>query len=47
VGEGVALEEGGEVLEVSMRQYLRGTAGVVASNLSAGTEASALRSIVK
>jgi hypothetical protein len=40
VEEEVALEEGGEVPEVSRRLYLRGTASVVVSNLSAGTEAS-------
>jgi hypothetical protein len=39
VEEEVALEEEGEVLEVSRRLYLRGTAGVDASNLSAGIEA--------
>jgi hypothetical protein len=43
----VALEEGGEEPEVSRRLYLRGAAGVVASNLSAGTEASARCSAVK
>jgi hypothetical protein len=48
VGEGeVALEEEGDVPEVSRRPYLRGAAGVVASNLSTGTEASAQRSVVK
>jgi hypothetical protein len=45
VEEEVALEEGGEVSEVSRRLYLRGGAGVVASNLSAGTEASARCSV--
>jgi hypothetical protein len=35
------------VPEVSRRLYLRGAAGVVASNLSAGTEASAWCSAVK
>jgi hypothetical protein len=39
VGEEVALEEEGEVPEVSRRPYLRGTAGVDASNLSAGIKA--------
>jgi hypothetical protein len=43
----VALEEEGEVPEVSRRLYLRGAAGVVASNLSAGTEALAQCSTVK
>jgi hypothetical protein len=43
----VALEEGGEVLEVSRRLYLRGMSGVDASNLSAGIEALAQRSAVK
>jgi hypothetical protein len=43
----VALEEEGDVPEVSRRPYLRGTAGVIASNLSAGTEALARRSAVK
>jgi hypothetical protein len=47
VDEEVALEEEGEVPEVSRRPYLRGTAGVVASNLSAGTEALAQRSAAK
>jgi hypothetical protein len=45
--EEMALEEGGEVLEVSRRLYLRGASGVNASNLSAGIEASTLRSAVK
>jgi hypothetical protein len=39
IEEEVALEEEGEVPEVSRRPYLRGVAGVIASNLSAGTEA--------
>jgi hypothetical protein len=39
VEEEVALEEEGEVPKVSRRLYLRGTAGVDASNLSAGIEA--------
>jgi hypothetical protein len=43
----VALEEEGEVPEVSRRLYLRGAAGVDASNLSARTEASAQRSAAK
>jgi hypothetical protein len=42
--EEVTLEEEGEVLEVSRRLYLRGAAGVDASNLSAGIEALAQRS---
>jgi hypothetical protein len=47
VEEEVALEEEGEVPEVSRRPYLRGAAGVVASNLTAGTEALAQRPAVK
>jgi hypothetical protein len=47
VGDKVAVEEEGEVPEVSRRLYLRGAAGVVASNLSAGTEALARCSAVK
>jgi hypothetical protein len=43
----VALEEGGEVPEVSRRLYLKGASGVDASNLSAGIEALAQRSEVK
>jgi hypothetical protein len=39
--EEVALEEEGEVLEVSRRPYLRGTASIDALNLSTGIEASA------
>jgi hypothetical protein len=39
--EEAALEEEGEVPEVSRRLYLRGAASVNASNLSAGIEASA------
>jgi hypothetical protein len=39
--EEVALEEGGEVPEVSRRLYLRGAPGIDTSNLSAGIEASA------
>jgi hypothetical protein len=44
VAEEVALEEEGEVPEVSRRLHLKGTSGVEASNLSAGTEALAQRS---
>jgi hypothetical protein len=47
VEEEMALEEEGEVPEVSRRPYLRGAAGVVASNLSAGTKALAQRPTVK
>jgi hypothetical protein len=43
----VALEEGGEVPEVSRRLYLRGTSDVDASNLSVGIKALAQRSAVK
>jgi hypothetical protein len=43
----VALEEGGEVPEVSRRLYLRGASGVDASNPCAGIEALAQRSAVK
>jgi hypothetical protein len=43
----MALEEGGEVPEVSRRTYLRGASGVDASNPSAGIEALAQRSAVK
>jgi hypothetical protein len=39
VEEEVALEEEDEVPEVSRRLYLRGTASIDASNLSAGIEA--------
>jgi hypothetical protein len=46
-GGEVALEEGGEVPEVSRRLYLRGATGIVASNLSAGTKASAWCSAAK
>jgi hypothetical protein len=46
VEEEMALEEEGEVPEVSRRPYLMGTASVIASNLSTGTEALA-RSAVK
>jgi hypothetical protein len=47
VEEEVALEEEGEVPEVLRRLHLKGTAGVDASNLSAGIEALAQRSAVK
>jgi hypothetical protein len=47
VDEEVALEEEGEVPEVSRRVYLRGTAGVDASSLSTGIEALAQRSVAK
>jgi hypothetical protein len=47
VEEEVAMEEEGEVSEVSRRLYLRDAAGVVASNPSAGTEALAQRSAAK
>jgi hypothetical protein len=43
----VALEEGGEVPEVSRRLYLRGASGVDASNLSVGIEVLAQCSAVK
>jgi hypothetical protein len=43
----VALEEGGEVPEVSRRTYLRGASRVDASNPSAGIEALAQRPAVK
>jgi hypothetical protein len=43
----MALEEGGEVPEVSRRIYLRGTFDVNASNPCAGIEALAQRSAVK
>jgi hypothetical protein len=43
VGEEVALEEEGEVPEVSRRLYLRGAVGVDASNFNAGIEALAQR----
>jgi hypothetical protein len=45
--EEVALEEGGEVPEVSRRLYLRGASGVDASNPCAGIEALAQCSTVK
>jgi hypothetical protein len=47
VEEEVALEEEGEVPEVSRRLYLRGAAGIDASNLSAGIEALVQRSAAK
>jgi hypothetical protein len=47
VEEEVALEEEGEVPEVSRRLHLKGAAGVEASNLSAGIEALAQRYAVK
>jgi hypothetical protein len=43
----MALEEGGEVPEVSRKIYLRGASGVDASNPYAGIEALARRSAVK
>jgi hypothetical protein len=43
----MAQEEEGEVPEVSRRLYLRGASGVDASNLSAGIEVLAQRSVVK
>jgi hypothetical protein len=43
----VALEEGGEVLEVSRSLYLRGASGVDASNPCMGIEVLAQRSAVK
>jgi hypothetical protein len=47
IEEEVALEEEVEVPEVSRRLYLRGAAGINASNLSAGIEALAQRSTAK
>jgi hypothetical protein len=47
VEEEVALEEEGELLEVSRRLHLKGAASVDASNLSAGIEALAQRSEAK
>jgi hypothetical protein len=47
IEEEVALEEEGEVPEVSRRLYLRGAAGVDASSLSAGIEVLAQHSAVK
>jgi hypothetical protein len=43
----VALEEDGEVPEVSRRLHLKGTADIEASNLSAGIRALAQRSTAK
>jgi hypothetical protein len=47
IEEEVALEEEGEVPEVSRRLHLKGAAGVEASNLSAGIEALVQRSAAK
>jgi hypothetical protein len=47
IEEEVALEEEGEVSEVSRRLYLRGAASVDASNLSVKIEALAQRSTAK
>jgi hypothetical protein len=47
VEEEVALEEEGEVPEVSRRLHLKGAAGVEASNLSAGIEVLAQHSAAK
>jgi hypothetical protein len=47
VEEEVALEEEGEVPEVSRRLHLKGAAGVKTSNLNAGIEALAQHSAVK
>jgi hypothetical protein len=47
VEEEVALEEEGEVPEVSRRLHLKGTASVEASNLSVGIKALAQRSAAK
>jgi hypothetical protein len=47
VEEEVALEEEGEVPEVSRRLHLKGAASVEASNLRTGIEALAQRSVVK
>jgi hypothetical protein len=47
IEEEVALEEEGEVPEVSRRLHLKGAANVEASNLSAGIEALAQRSTAK
>jgi hypothetical protein len=43
----MALEEGGEVPEVSRKIYLKGASGADASNPSTGIEALARRSAVK
>jgi hypothetical protein len=47
VEEEVALEEEGEVPEVSRRLHLKGAAGVDTSNLSAGISVLAQRSTAK
>jgi hypothetical protein len=47
VEEEVALEEEGEVPEVSRRLHLKGAAGIEASNLSVGIGALAQRSAAK
>jgi hypothetical protein len=47
IEEEVALGEEGEVPEVSRRLHLKGAANVDASNLSAGIEALAQRSVAK
>jgi hypothetical protein len=47
VEEEVALEEEGEVPEVSRRLHLKGAASVEASNLSTGIKALARRSAAK
>jgi hypothetical protein len=47
VEEEVALQEEGEVPEVSRRLHLKGAASVEASNLSAGIKALAQRSAAK
>jgi hypothetical protein len=47
VEEEVALEEEGEVPEVSRRLYLRGVAGIDVSNPSVGIKALAQRSAAK
>jgi hypothetical protein len=45
--DGVVLEEGSEVPEVSRRLHLKGAAGFKASNPSAGIGASVHRSVAK
>jgi hypothetical protein len=47
VEEEVALEEEGEVPEVSRRLHLKGAASIEASNLNAGIKALAQRSVAK
>jgi hypothetical protein len=47
VQEEVALEEEGEVPEVSRRLHLKGAASIEASNLSVGIKALVQRSAVK